>query len=414
MSDIIGNITSANIDGTVQTNSSISGSLYPKGEKGDPGNGINKIEYTSSVGNIDTYTIFFDNGTTTTFTVTNGTNGADGKGLEFNWQGTQLGVRVEGSSQYTYVDLKGQDGHTPVKGTDYFTAAEIADIESDIISQIDTLKKQIVQTLPVSDIDPNTIYLVPKQTSSQGDIYDEYLYINNAWEHIGSTEVDLTNYYNKTQTDALLNAKQATLVSGTNIKTINNNSLLGSGNIEIEGNEIFIGNEEDAPQEAKIVIDPDEDIPIVSEVVNSLEGNEINKAPSVRAVKEESEIYSTSEQRIGTWVDGKPLYRITIVNTLGTTNDAWKDIQVFGANYVDTVINYDGVINIGYGTPVSFWKIPYIRLLDANYANREYVICSFTKSTGIFTVRGYHPNAYAEVLSGKPIIAHLYYTKTAD
>ena len=32
-----------------------------------------------------------------------------------------------------------------------------------------------------------------------------------------------------------LDAKQATLVSGTNIKTVNNNSLLGSGNITIEG-----------------------------------------------------------------------------------------------------------------------------------------------------------------------------------
>lgn len=32
-----------------------------------------------------------------------------------------------------------------------------------------------------------------------------------------------------------LDAKQATLVSGTNLKTINNNSLLGSGNINIEG-----------------------------------------------------------------------------------------------------------------------------------------------------------------------------------
>ena len=32
-----------------------------------------------------------------------------------------------------------------------------------------------------------------------------------------------------------LDAKQATLVSGTNLKTINNNSLLGSGNIDIQG-----------------------------------------------------------------------------------------------------------------------------------------------------------------------------------
>lgn len=32
-----------------------------------------------------------------------------------------------------------------------------------------------------------------------------------------------------------LDTKQSTLISGTNIKTINNNSLLGSGNIVIEG-----------------------------------------------------------------------------------------------------------------------------------------------------------------------------------
>jgi hypothetical protein len=46
---------------------------------------------------------------------------------------------------------------------------------------------------------------------------------------------DLTNYYTKTETNTLLNAKQATLVSGTNIKTINNESILGSGNIDIQG-----------------------------------------------------------------------------------------------------------------------------------------------------------------------------------
>ncbi len=43
--------------------------------------------------------------------------------------------------------------------------------------------------------------------------------------------VDLTNYATKTD----LSGKQATLVSGTNIKTINGQSLLGSGNITIEG-----------------------------------------------------------------------------------------------------------------------------------------------------------------------------------
>lgn len=42
-------------------------------------------------------------------------------------------------------------------------------------------------------------------------------------------------YYTETEMDTRLSAKQATLVSGTNIKTINNESLLGSGNITIQG-----------------------------------------------------------------------------------------------------------------------------------------------------------------------------------
>lgn len=46
-----------------------------KGDKGDPGVGIVSIEKTSTSGNVDTYTITFTNQTTSTFTVTNGTDG---------------------------------------------------------------------------------------------------------------------------------------------------------------------------------------------------------------------------------------------------------------------------------------------------------------------------------------------------
>lgn len=48
------------------------------GIQGDPGNGISDIEKTSTQGLVDTYTISFTDGTTTTFTVTNGTSGTDG------------------------------------------------------------------------------------------------------------------------------------------------------------------------------------------------------------------------------------------------------------------------------------------------------------------------------------------------
>ena len=59
---------------------------------------------------------------------------------------------------------------------------------------------------------------------------------------------DLTNYYDKTQVDSLIpniSTKQDTLVSATNIKTINGQSVLGSGNIVIidEGSVQLTGNQ---------------------------------------------------------------------------------------------------------------------------------------------------------------------------
>ena len=88
---------------------------------------------------------------------------------------------------------------------------------------------EVVQELPATG-DAHTIYFVPK-TGSTGDVYNEYLYLDNAWELIGSTEVDLSNYYNKTEVDGLLNEKQDELTAGDNI-SIDANGVI-SANIEV-------------------------------------------------------------------------------------------------------------------------------------------------------------------------------------
>lgn len=85
--------------------------------------------------------------------------------------------------------------------TETYTQAEI----NNLISAISTLTLEVVQTLPVQDISTTTIYLVPKATAETNDVYDEYIYVSNAWEHIGSTQADLTNYYTKTQVDEKVN-----------------------------------------------------------------------------------------------------------------------------------------------------------------------------------------------------------------
>ena len=63
--------------------------------------------------------------------------------------------------------------------------------------------------------------------------------------NIALTDIfDPSNYMTKNETETALAGKQATLVSGTNIKTINGNSILGEGNLVIEsGSQITVDSE---------------------------------------------------------------------------------------------------------------------------------------------------------------------------
>ena len=88
---------------------------------------------------------------------------------------------------------------------DYYNKDEV----NDIIGGLMTLSYDVVETLPTTDIDTHTIYLVPDAQTP--NVYEEYLYINDQWASLGTTDVDLSNYYTKTETDDLLDDKQDTL-----------------------------------------------------------------------------------------------------------------------------------------------------------------------------------------------------------
>ena len=146
----------------------------------------------------------------------------------------------------------------------YYKKSEI----NDIIGQLSTLSFEVVDSLPETG-ETNKIYLVPKTQGQSQNGYDEYIFINETWEKIGSTDIDLSqyatqdfviqqvtsatqgmatiDYVSEQLTQALqeyvttdtftssLAGKQDLLVSGTNIKTINGYSILGEGNIQIQG-----------------------------------------------------------------------------------------------------------------------------------------------------------------------------------
>lgn len=68
--------------------------------------------------------------------------------------------------------------------------------EEFVNNQVSTIPKMdivVVSSLPTSDIKTKTIYLVNTSTE-QGNLYEEYLYINDKWELLGSAKVDLSGY----------------------------------------------------------------------------------------------------------------------------------------------------------------------------------------------------------------------------
>lgn len=76
------------------------------------------------------------------------------------------------------------------------------------------LKREIVSVLPeVSEANEDTIYMVPDAGStdaagSNKSVYTEYMLVNGAFERIGTSNVDLSNYFTKDQvTDAISTAK---------------------------------------------------------------------------------------------------------------------------------------------------------------------------------------------------------------
>ena len=99
---------------------------------------------------------------------------------------------------------------------------KIADITALQQAVAGALHREIVVSLPTTDIDPNTIYMILSGTSATENVYDEYMYISNAWELIGTSATDLTNYYTKSEVDGklLLKASASDLTSHTGDTTI--------------------------------------------------------------------------------------------------------------------------------------------------------------------------------------------------
>lgn len=121
--------------------------------------------------------------------------------------------------------------------TDKALSANQGNILKTMIGNLANLRIEVVTELP-STGEVNVIYLV-KKAGTNPDVHDEYIYVENTWEKIGNTEVDLSNYYTKEQVYSKSEVYTKTEVNNikndieSNIPTIPNveTGMTGVGNV---------------------------------------------------------------------------------------------------------------------------------------------------------------------------------------
>ena len=95
---------------------------------------------------------------------------------------------------------------TAVEAKGYQTNAQVQQAINSALSGITGIEFSIVEQLPATGV-AGTIYLVSKAVTATGNIYTEWIYVNNKWETLGDTTVDLSDYLKKTDISALTNAE---------------------------------------------------------------------------------------------------------------------------------------------------------------------------------------------------------------
>ena len=211
------------------------------GHQGVTGNGIASIIKTGTVGLVDTYTVTMTSGATATFTVTNGLDGVDGLDVDHIAQTSGTGAAgtvdvytvwgdvAETISLGTFNVYNGLNGtgivnsvvagaNVTVDSTD--PISPVVGLDTNVTVQGNTFNgvEQLVKLgvdgkLPAID-GSNLTNMAGAVTSVAGKV--------------GSVVLDTADVVGL---DTALSSKQDVLVSGDSIKTINGDSILGSGNI---------------------------------------------------------------------------------------------------------------------------------------------------------------------------------------
>lgn len=259
-----------------------------------------------------------------------------------------------------FVGLNNVTNDAQVKRSEMGAANGVPTLDSngkipvDQLGNLDTVVAMVVTQLPTTDIKTNKIYLV-KDNTTEGDLYQEYLYIDGKWEKIGThkQEVDLTDYVRKedavtevaaghsngksqisyfvngqenvidlmkatTEFDGVMSAADKQKLDGLSNYTLPIASATALGGIKL-GSGLSVTNDGTVSVSADVV-------------AGAVQWNSIENKPNVAILDGNNEFVS-DDGNIRTIISGN---QFSVGYRVNPTQNMWNEVLTTGDNYIQT------------------------------------------------------------------------------
>ena len=118
---------------------------------------------------------------------------------------------------------------------DYALRQIIDNLVRNAFINVDTTEYPTLQSFLASEGEEGFIYLYPVNISDLSKGYYQYIWENNQWQDLGTTQIDLSNYYTKSETSSLLFAKLDKRVT-SGLKAYTHNGA-NQGDVAIDNNQ---------------------------------------------------------------------------------------------------------------------------------------------------------------------------------
>ena len=264
-----------------------------------------------------------------------------------------------------FVGLNNVTNDAQVKRSEMGAANGVPTLDSngkipvDQLGNLDTAVAMVVTQLPTTDIKTNKIYLV-KDNTTEGDLYQEYLYVDGKWEKVGThkQEVDLTDYAKKSEAlksvesmptgdlvqlhmttvggmQSDVNIRKATTELAGVMSAVDKNKLdsiaYGANNYTLPiasatalGG-IKLGSGLSATSDGTVNVSADV-------VAGSVEWNSIKNKPNVAILDGNNEFVS-DDGNIRTIISGN---QFSVGYRVNPTQNMWNEVLTTGDNYIQT------------------------------------------------------------------------------